>query len=210
MTGFNGMTLTAKNEVINTAMAHLGEPGFSAIDTDPPGAALAKVLGQLDGRAGVEQFALSRHPWLCALSYTTLAPAVSPPTNWKWKNLFILPDTFVKMWVVDGDDVPFEVGTEVISSAVKKVVRCDEAALRIAFSERKAWEAYSPDLCNYMALLLAARTAGPLKNDYDGAARLTRQADEALQMAMGGEAGQYLEPEVMFASGFAALRASAA
>lgn len=204
------MTLTAKNDVINTAMAHLGEPGFTAIDTDPPGAALAKVLGQLDGRAGVEQFALSRHPWLCALSYATLAPLSSPPANWKWSKLFVLPDTFVKMWVVDGDDVPFEVGTETISGQVKKVVRCDEGSLRVCYSELKAYEAYTPDLCNYMALLLASRTAGPLKNDYDGAKRLAALASDALLQAMGGEAGQYSDPDVMFASGFAALRAQAA
>lgn len=202
--------MTAKNEVINTAMAHLGEPGFTSIDTDPPGAALAKVLGQLDGRAGVEQFALSRHPWLCALSYATLAPVTTPPANWNWSKLFVLPDTFVKMWVLDGEDVPFEVGTEVISSQVKKVVRCDEASINICFSERKDYEAYTPDLANYMALLLASRTAGPLKSDYDGAKRLAALASDALMDAMRGEAGQYAEQAVMFSSGFAVLRAQAA
>lgn len=204
------MTTTARQEVVNAAMAHLGEPGFDDITEDPPGAALAKVLAQLDGRAGVEMWALARQPWLCALSYLSLSPAVSPPANWKWANLFILPDTFVKMWHLDGEGVAFEVGTETISGAVKKVVRANEAALDVCFTERKAFEAYTPDLCNVMAFMLASRTAGPLKSDYEAARRLKADAEDALAMALTGEAGQHADQEPMFTAGFAALRSTAA
>jgi hypothetical protein len=205
------MSLTAKHQVINAAMAHMGEPGFESILTDPPGATLSKVLGQLDGVAGVEQFALSRHPWLCALRYATLAPVSSPPANWKWSRLFQLPDTFVKLWVLDGADIPYEVGTETFGSpspALRKVIRCNEASIRVAYTERLAYEAYTPDLCNYIALELAGRTMGPLKSDYEGAARLRQAAEAALAAAESGEAGQHADEEGLVTAGLNELRAT--
>lgn len=205
------MTTTAKTDLVNKAMAHLGEPAFTTIDTDPPGAALAKVLGQLDGRFGAERIALARHPWLCALSYASLS-AISPTvSNWKWQYGFLLPDTFVKMWVVDGDDQPFEVGTLEISTVIKNVVWANVAALDVCYTEQKGFEAYTPDFGEYMALLLASKTAGPLKSDYEAARRLAKEAGDQALLAMSGEAGQYKDQDedLTFAGGFAAIRASA-
>lgn len=201
------MTLTAKNELINNAMAHLGEPGFTSVDTDPPGAALAKVLGQLDGPAGARRAALAAHPWLFALRYASLSPAVRAG-SWAWTKVFDLPDTFVKLWTVSGD-VAFEVGTEVVSSAIKKVIRSNEAALDVCYAEDVAYEADTPQFSNYLALLLASRTAGPLKSDYDGAKRLAGQADTALAIAMAGEAGQYADDLPMIGTPLSDLRLSA-
>lgn len=203
------MTLTAKNELINNAMAHLGEPGFTAVDTDPPGAALAKVLGQLDGPGGARRTALAQHPWLFSLRYAALSPAARNG-NWKWSKVFDLPATFVKMWHVEGDDVAFEVGTELVSGQMKRVIRSDEAALNVCYAEDVPYEADDPQFSNYLGLLLAARTAGPLKSDYDGAKRLAMAAKDALFEAMGGEAGQHRDQEALFSSGFAELRAQVA
>lgn len=202
------MSLTAKAELVNTAMAHLGEPAFATIATDPPGAALAKVLGQLDGRAGVELAALSRHPWLCALQFASLS-AAARAGNHKWAKVFDLPSTFVKMWAVEGDNTAYLVGSEVVSGVARKVVWANVAALDVVFTEQRDFEAYTPDLLNYMAYALASRTAGPLKNDYEGAARLKREAEVALLAAMMGEAGQWREDEALVPFIFAALRAQA-
>lgn len=208
------MATTAKQEVVNAAMAHLGEPPFDDITQDPPGARLQKVLGQLEGRAGVEAWALGRHPWLCALSYLTLAPvAVSDPpdpavTNWKWGYTFVLPDTFVRMWEVDGCGA-YEVGSAVIGGQAKKVVRANASSLNVAFTEARPFEAYTTDLCNVIALMLASRSAGPLKSDYEAAARLSKQADAAVAEAMTGEANQHMGAYPVAASVFAALRAQA-
>lgn len=205
------MTDTAKTDLVNKAMAHMGEPGFTTIATDPPGATLAKVLGQLDGRFGAERLALARHPWLCALSYASLEPVSSPPTNWKWTNLFTLPDTFVKMWAVDGEDTPFEVGTETIEGQLKNVVRANAATLDVCFSEQKGFDAYTPDLGEYMALLLASKTVGPLKSDYDAARRLAKEAADQAVMAMSAEANQYHDQDgdLGIPHNFAVLRAMA-
>jgi hypothetical protein len=206
------MTLTAKTQTVNTAMAHLGEPAFAAIDTDPPGSALAKVLGQLEGPAGVEAWALSRHPWLCALTYATLAPDGTITGNWKWTNAFLLPTTFARLWTVDGEDVPFELGSAVVSTAERRVIWSNEASLNVAFAEVKPYEAYSPDLCGLIALKLAARTAGPLKSDAALAAKLDDRATAALLEAQGGEAGQFCDDDgdQVFARSLSALRATVA
>ncbi|PZQ63355.1 MAG: hypothetical protein DI570_09185 [Phenylobacterium zucineum] len=202
------MTTTAKQQVVNAAMAHLGEPGFSDITQDPPSAALAKVLGQLDGKAGAEFYALSRHPWLCAMSYATLPPTNDVPANWKWSRHFLLPDTAVKLWAIDGlaQDTPYELGTASVGGQERQVIRCNLDALNVAYIERKPFEAYSADLCNYIAYLLASRTAGPLKSDQEGAVRLKREAEAALAEAKTGEAGQHHDAEALFGGGLADLR----
>ncbi|ODT88109.1 hypothetical protein [Phenylobacterium sp. SCN 70-31] len=198
---------TVKQEVVNAAMAHMGEPGFEDIGQDPPSAALVKVLAQLDGRAGAERRALSRHPWLCALSYLTLAPVSPAPTNWKWANAFLLPQTAVKVWEVDGPpDLAYEIGTETVGGSERSVIRANVGSLRVSFSEVKPYEAYSADLCNYIAFLLASRAIGPLKSDYEGAARLKKDAEAAALEAMSGEAGQHGGEDPRLASGLADLR----
>lgn len=189
------MTLTAKTQVINTAMAHLGEPGFDAIDADPPGAALAKVLGQLDGPAGVEAWALRRHPWLCALTYATLAPEGTFAGHWKWTYRFLLPATFARLWVLDGDNVPFEVGPAIVSGQERRAVYCNESSIDVCYAETRDYEAYTSDLCNLIAWKLAARTAGPLKSDAALGAKCEEQAARALGEAMGGEAGEFRDDD---------------
>lgn len=207
------MTTTAKTDVVNAAMAHMGEPPFETIAPAIPSAALVKVLGQLEGRAGTELHALSRHPWLCALSYASLSPSLTIPANWKWAYAFALPATFVKMWAVNpyaADPEPYSVESYVDGEgAVSWCVRANVAALDVAFTEQKPFEAYSPDLCNYIGFKLAARTAGPLKGDYDGARRLEADAERALGEAVTGEAGQHHDDQALAPGGFAALRAAA-
>jgi hypothetical protein len=207
------MTETAKQSVVNAAMAHLGEPTFADITADPPDAALAKVLAQLEGPAGVEAWALSRHPWLVALTYVTLPPISPKPTNWKWANAFLLPVTFVKLWELDGFafETPYEIGTETVSGQVRAVLRCDLSSVSIAYTEKKGYDAYAknPDLMNAMALELAARSAGPLKSDYEAAARLKKLANEAMLEAMSGEAGQHQPLETLH-GGLSSLRMSVA
>lgn len=197
---------TVKQEVVNAAMAHLGEPPFEDIAEDPASATLAKVLAQLEGKAGAERQALSRHPWLCALTYATLTPIAPAPTNWKWANAFLLPATFVKLWEVDGLDVPFEVGTRDVSGTIQTVIWSDRTSLKVSYTEAKDYDAYSPDLCAYLALLLASRTAGPLKSDYQLADRLRVQARDALIDAQTGEAGQHFAQETPMAGGLANVR----
>lgn len=202
------MTLTAKTELVNAAMAHLGEAPFETIDDDPPGARLAKVLGQLDGRAGVETWALSRRPWLCALRYATLSPTddVTPP--WRFDNAFLLPTTTVGLWLVE-DSPAYHAGTALVSGSMRKVIYSSEASLNVAYVEQLDFEAYTPDLLNVMAWELAARTAGPLQNATEGLIlRLQKKARDALMEAMSGEFGGFEDPDP-FISGFAELRISA-
>lgn len=207
------MTTTAKTELVNAAMAHLGEPPFETISPDVPDAALVKVLAQLDGPSGAERYCLARHPWLCALSYATLAPSVGISANWKWTNHFLLPTTAVKLWDVEGlsggTDTAYEAGTETVSATLRQVIRSNEAGLYVAYTEAKGFEAYSAELSNYMAFVLAARTSGPLKSDYEGAERLMRSAREYLAEAMGGEAGQHGGEDPRVRHSLAELRASA-
>lgn len=202
------MTLTAKTELVNAAMAHLGEAPFATIDDDPPGARLAKVLGQLDGRAGVEMWALSRRPWLCALRYATLSPSEDVATIWRFDNAFLLPVTAVGLWLVE-DGPAYHQATALVSAAMRKVIYSSETSLNVAYVEQLDFEAYTPDLLNVMAWELAARTAGPLQNATEGIIlRLQRKAREALAEAMSGEFGGFEDADP-FVSGFAELRISA-
>jgi hypothetical protein len=202
------MTATAKTELVNTAMAHLGEPAFADITQDPPSAALAKVLAQLNGRAGVEQWAIARHSWLCCQTYATLT-AAARAGNWRWPKVFDLPATAVKLYMVDGEGIEYEVGTDVVSSVVKPVIWSTEASLDVCYAEAKGFEAYSPDLLNVMAWELASRCAGPLQNDGAKAVKLHQNAIEALAMAQSGEAGQWGGEDPAIPSTFASLRLSA-
>lgn len=203
------MSDAIKLEVVNAAMAHLGEPPFESLEPAGPDARLQKVLGQLDGRLGAFLTALARHPWLCMLTYATLAPAARAG-SWQWDKVFDLPDSFVKLWRLDAlADEPFEVGTELVEGAIRKVLRANLASVNVAFTEAKAYEAITPDLAHYMGLELAARTAGPLQGDRQLAARLREEAKTALAEAAGGEAGQSRDPDPPFAGGFAGLRAQA-
>jgi hypothetical protein len=202
------MTLTAKHEALNQAMAHLGEPPFDAIDTDPPGARLQKVLAQLDGRAGVEQWVLARRPWACAMRYATLSPsdALTPP--WRFKYAFVLPTTCVSLWMVDGNPA-YHQGTATVSATMRKVIYSDEASLNVAYVEQLDYEAYTPDLLGVIAWELAARTAGPLQNKTEGVVmRLQKKARDALIEAQSGEFGAFVDDDA-FVSGFAELRLSA-
>lgn len=204
------MTDTAKTELVNAAMAHLGEPPFESVDADPPPARLVKVLAQLDGRAGVEYWALSRRPWLCAIRYATLTPSGDVDGNWRFENAFLLPATCVGLWLVKDADLcdvtAYQQGTAEVSAQQRKVIYSDEATLNVACVEAVDYEAYSHDLLAVMAWELAARTAGPLQNATEGVVlRYQKKAREALQEAASGEFASF-EDAAPVATGFATLR----
>lgn len=186
------MTADAKTAVVNAAMAHLGEAPFDSITADPQPPKLTKALGQLDGPAGVEMWALSRHPWLCALAYQQLSPTPNL-SDWKWPYYFVLPDSFVKLFGCSAG--AFEMGRANVGGAWKKVLRCADASVNVSFTENRDFEAYDPDVCNFMAFELAARCAGPIQDDGQKAEALHGKALEMLAWAESGEANQHREAD---------------
>lgn len=198
------MTDTAKTALANNALAHLGEDRIDDITLDPPSPRIAKILGQLDGPAGVHAWAIKRHPWLCALTYQTLSPTPDL-SNWKWLYVFALPDTFSRLWECTSSS--FQVGTLTDGAgATIKVVFSNDATLDVAYTELRPFEAYDTDVAAVIAYELASRTAGPIKNDYELAARLHEKAKEAIDMAQGAEAGQHGSDQAMVPSVLAQAR----
>lgn len=200
------MSSAAKTSLVNSILAHLGEIEVTSLELDPPPARLTKVLAQLDGDAGSELWMLARHPWLTALSYSTLQATVRAG-NWKWQFVFDLPDSYVKLWTCSAD--AYEAGTEVLDTgAVKKVIRANVASLDVAYTERKGFEAYGADILHAMALYTAGRVAGPLQDNYAKGAALKKEGLDAIASAKTGEANQQFGDCPPMPSGLATLRAS--
>lgn len=198
----------AKLELVNAALAHLGEPGFTSLDVDPPPPKLAKALAQLDGAVGVYRVGLARHPWLCALTYKEL-PAASRAGTWKHATVYDLPSDLVKVWEIDGD-LPYEVGVETVEGQEKKVLRTNATgALKIAYTAEKPHEAMTPEVLAFMAYELAARLAGPIQSNARLGLELAKKAEVKLREAQDGEVGQHWQDDEVAPSGFAALRALA-
>lgn len=203
------MTDLVKQQLINTALAHLGEPGFDDIDADPQPEKLFKTLAQLDGSAGVKAKALERHPWFCALAYAELDPAARAG-NWRWSHVFDLPNDFAKLWLVQGTDLEYERGTDIVSSVPKAVIRAKTAGpLKVAYAFDAPYEALTAMLLNAMSFDLAARVAGPLQEDRRKGRDLEAKAEAAYAQAATNEAADFGGEDPLFTSTFADLRASA-
>lgn len=203
------MTDTVKQQLINTALAHLGEPGFDDIDADPQPEKLFKTLAQLDGAAGVKAKALERHPWFCALAYAELEPA-ERAGNWRWPYVFDLPADFAKLWMVQGTALPYERGVDIVSGATKAVIRAQTAGpLQVAYTFAAPYEALSAMLLNAMSFDLAARVAGPVQEDRRKGRDLKAEAEMAYAQAVSNEAADFGGEDPLITSTFAQLRASA-
>lgn len=201
------MTDMAKQQLINTAMAHLGEPGFTDIDADPPPEKLVKTLAQLDGAAGVKATALERHPWFCAMAYLELDPAARAG-NWQWPYVFDLPGDFRKLWLVQGQAAPYELGLDIVGGAPRRVIRArSEATLRIGYTFDAPYEALTARLMLAMSYDLAARTAGGLQEDRRKGVNLAQMAEREYAAAASGEAADFGGEDPVFGSTFADLRA---
>lgn len=199
------MPITAKTTVINTALAHLGEPTFDDIEQAPAPSNLAKALAHVDL---ARDWALSRHPWLCALVHASIDPAARAG-NWKYPYVFELPATAIRLWEV-ANACKFMKGSEDVAGAMKVVIWADTAGpLDVAYVDRLAWEAYSADLINVMAYELAGRLAGPIQGDLALGREMHGKAVEMLALAEGSEGGEEGGQDPIFPSGFAALRRSA-
>lgn len=199
----------AKLNLINAALAHLGEPGFASLDLDPLPPKLTKVLAQLDGPAGVYEWVLARHPWLCALEYETL-PAANRGGNWMFATVFDLPQGFVKLWTVEGCG-PYEIGTATVGGQERKVLRTDSGGpVNIGYTKAKAHEAMSADVLAAMAFELAGRCAGPVAANAKLGLELRKEAGIKLREAMDGEAGQHGGSDPVAPSGFERLRRAGA
>lgn len=200
---------TVKQQLINTALAHLGEPGFDDIDADPQPEKLFKTLAQLDGAAGVKAAALERHPWFCALAYAELEPA-ERAGNWRWPYVFDLPGDFAKLWMVDGPELPYERGVDIVSGATKAVIRAQTTGpLQVAYTFDAPYEALSAMLLKAMSFDLAARVAGPVQEDRRKGRDLTKEAEVAYAQAASSEAADFGGEDPLMTSTFAQLRASA-
>ncbi len=199
------MTVTAKTKVINTALGHLGEPGFEDIEVSPTPPKLVKVFQQIDLAL---DWVLRRHGWLCAQTYLEMDPSTQAG-NWKYPYVYELPADYVRMWEVNTSGA-HEVGSMMISGAAKRVLlHTSPGPVYISYIARKDWEAYDPDLLNVLAYVLAARCAGPIQDDDAKANRLQQKAEQMLGMAMSSEHGEQGDQDPVFTSPYQALRRSA-
>lgn len=215
-------------DVINTALGATGKEPL--IDLTAPtlagSAAAQKLMRSIEP---AREAVLSRHGWLCALEYPTLAPWAPPAAyvNWRYPAAYLLPGDALRVWEVGGDCDPaapdgslrWEVGTFETEASARQVLRvtsswCAAVAdpagnLPISYVRRANWASLPGHMADAIAYETAARQAFSITGDKGLAKDLKQQAEMSLQQAIGLDATQSGGQPALAPSIPAAIRAYA-
>lgn len=173
----------ALTNLINEALAHLGEDPIDDAAADPAPARLRKLSAHIQPAIDA---VLSRHGWLCALEYLTLSPSADVPGNWQFAHAYVAPEGALKFWTV-ARSTAWERGVFVAADqSARKIVRAVEPGpLNVACIVRRPVHAIDRHVLDAIALEIAARAAEPINGSSERGDKLTRAATQAILSAMG-------------------------
>ncbi len=196
----------SKTDLVNLALAHMGEESFDSIALDPPPPKLAKILGQYEDAV---DWVLRRHPWLCTLEYLSLTLS-NQAGNWKFPYIYELPKGSIRVWEVKAA-CKYSVGTLLDEDgAVRHVLFATASTtVNVAVGVRRPPEAFNPDVYTAASYELAARAAGPITNDPEIVNRCAKRAREAIPLGQGAEATEQGGEDPLIHFGLTQVRESA-
>lgn len=206
--------MSTEADILNDALAHLGEEATNSLDPANASAAVRKVLRFMQ-RA--RDAVLERHGWTDALEYVTL-PRADEPGDWKYLYRFGLPGDALRVWTVfiSGTDIEpkWLQGTRVKlangAPSEGRVIRCDsEGPLDVAYVRRIGWSVIPTYLVNPIALQLAALACQPINGSVERAKELQALADVAIASAKGIDGTLQGGEDPLLPSHLAAIRAAA-
>lgn len=206
--------MSSRLDIYNLAFGHLGEALVTTLTEDPVAPNVAKANAQWN--AALET-ALCKAPWLCALEAPLLPLDVPPPQgwgDWKYPHRFTCPTGTLKVWTIDDCDesAKWQRGAAVDEhGAATVIIKADwKGPLRAEVVVKRPPEALTPLLVDALGMLLAARLAGPIKQDASLGDRWLKRADEAFLLAEASEAGEIGGQDPTFGmGGLSAARLSA-
>lgn len=224
------MADTAQVGAINTALFQVGKaPVVDLSDNSlAQSQAAAKLMSQIEiSRDKV----LRRHGWLCALTYSCLAPAViANDDNWKYCNRFLLPGGALRVWEVRlptggsfideidlasfglvGQVLPseaWESGTIDTPQGPRMILRANhQDMLALSFTRRASWSALDTHVLDAIAFDCAARCAWNITGDRDLASDLKKEAEAQTLMAISVDSTQEGGQPALAPSNTARIRA---
>jgi hypothetical protein len=173
----------AATQLINQALAHMGEDPVNDLGADPAPERLRKVLPWF--HSGIEAV-LKRHGWHCALEYVTLSPGADAPANWRWPVSYVVPEGCLRLWRVERATA-WERGRWIREDgAVLEVIRAAEGGpLNLAYVAKRRPEAIDSHVIDAIALEIAARACETISGSEERGDKLRRLARDALLSAIG-------------------------
>ena len=177
----------ARTDLINRALAYLGEDPVLSASEDPAPERLRKLSPQVDPAIDA---VLKRHGWHCALEYVTLNPSPDVPVNWRWPAAYVAPEGFLRAWAVQRLTA-WERGRYVrADGATLDIIRAAEGGpLNLAYVARRRPEALDSHLIDAIALEVAARACEPMNGSRERGDQLRRATTEAVLSAIGADGG---------------------
>lgn len=170
-------------QLINQALAHMGEDPVLDLGADPAPERLRKVLPWLQPSIDA---VLRKHGWHCALEYVTLSPSADVPANWRWPVAYVAPEGCLRFWQVERTTA-WERGRWVRpDGAAVDVVRAAECGpLNVACVVRRPAAALDTHLIDAIALEIAARACETISGSEERGDKLRRLASDAVLSAIG-------------------------
>lgn len=219
------MTEAAQVEVINTALDALGKAQVTDLtEADlQQNAAARNLMAQL---GPATRAVLTRHGWLCALSYGCIAEAQLPnDANWKYSHRYLLPAGALRVWEVRtpfflrqiwdeidpitfgeigpplrfGDEWEFAtIDTDLGSQALVRSTIC--GTLAMSWTRICSYTAMPAPLRDAIALDAARRSAFNITGQAQMRAAMAAEAEKAVQLAISvdgtQQGGQVLAPSI--------------
>lgn len=201
----------AQVKAVNTALAQLGkEPVSDLSDASLQGSiAATKLLRVIDD---AYETVLARHGWACTLSYATLSPMATPPTDWVYGTAFQVPADYLRIWMIqnpflmemDNGLVPpddwglwsmlglvyaeerWQVGTVDVDVGAQRIIKTQDVltSLGICYVRRANWGALDVHLRDAIAFDMAARACRSITGDAALQDKLEKKAEAKVLMAI--------------------------
>jgi hypothetical protein len=186
--------------IINTALALLGEERqLTELGGATPSREERVARALLpDLRASL----LRKHPWLCGeVRGTVTRVPLEGRADWKFKNVFLLPADFLRLWGVEAFTWArdaYQVGPWTVYDGDGRVVERRKALfsnhdgpIDIGFIAEIAFEHLDPCLASVMSKELGGLMAGPLQADKALTRSLAERAREELAYAVTVETSEF-------------------
>ncbi|HEV2530953.1 hypothetical protein [Phenylobacterium sp.] len=183
-------------KAMNTALAALGQEPVAALDDAALQGSIAatKLLRHVDD---ARDAVLARHGFVCALTYTHLAPTPAPPgSDWRYPFLYQLPADALRIWEIAGqvvngqewtcDGRRWQLGSiELDDGASRTVIRSSsDGDLDVCYVRRASWGSLDIHVRDAIAQTIAARGAYAVTGDLAKQSKQEKTAETAVLLAI--------------------------
>lgn len=204
------MATQAEVDLVNQALFLTGNEPVQDLSDAALDASVAAVK-MLRVKEKSRDAVLSRHGWVEALEYRSLAPAVldgsatvAPWTNFRYPTVYLLPQDALRVWEVAGQPVGttgraleprWQLGTWETDDGARLVIgSCEDPAsageLEVCYLRRANWASLGAQLKDAIAWDMASRACYAITGDVARTSQLRKEAEEKLQLAIGADGTQ--------------------